>query len=273
MRTFAALLIAAVTVSPAFAQTAPATGQTAAGTQAGRRPPQAKTQQEFKDYNEANALSGGAAVEKAARNFAAKYPQSELRVYLYTKAMHDYQAENNPAKMLEMGNEVLKLDPDNSIALVLTATVMADSFSVTDADAEKNATAIKQRTDRALKTIDSAFTAPPGATPDQIAAYKSTLQSMAHSAVGIMELKIGDNAAAEKDLATAAQLSTAQPDPYTWYHLALAQDRQQKYAAALASVNEALKYVGSNPDLARLAQGERDRLTKLTQAPATPQPK
>jgi len=227
-------------------------------------PPQAKTQQEYKDYNSAYAITGGAAVEKAADEFAAKYPASELRAYLYSKAMHEYQTENNPAKMLTTGENVLKLDPDNSIALVLTATVLADAFNTTDADFQQKAGEIKRRAERALATVDSGFAPPANATPEQIAAYKSTLQSMSHSALGIMELKIADDAAAETDLKAAADLNASQPDAYIWYHLALAQDHQKKYAAALASVNEALKYTGSNPDLGRLAQGEHDRLVKLT---------
>ena len=93
---------------------------------------------------------------------------------------------------------------------------------------------------------------------------------MAHSALGIMELKSGDNVAAEKDLKSAAELNKTQPDPYIWYHLALAQDHQQKYQEALASVDQALRYTDSNPDLARLAKGERERLARLANAPATP---
>lgn len=240
-----------------------------------KRPPQAKTQEEYKDYNSAYALQGGAAAEQAAEEFATKYSQSELRAYLYSKAMHDYQTENNPGKMLAMGEKVLSLDPDNSIALVLTATVLADSLSDADQDREQKIAEIKKNSDHALQTVDSTFTAPPKATPEQIAAYKNTLQSMAHSALGIMELKTGRDAEAEKDLRTAADLNKTQPDPYIWYHLALAQDhlatatadkdqQQKKYMEALASVNQALQYTASNPDLGRLARGERERLEKLT---------
>jgi len=230
----------------------------------GKRPPQAKTQQEYNDYNTAYALNGGAASEKAANDFAQKYPQSELRAYLYSKAMHDYQNENNPGKMLAMGEKVLALDQDNSIALVLTATVLADSLSEGDQDRADKISEIKKNTTRALQTVDSGFVAPANATAEQIAVYKSTLQSMAHSALGIMELKTGDDPGAEKDLRSAAELNKTQPDPYIWYHLALAQDHQGKYAEALGSVNQALQYTASNPELGRLAQGERDRLTKLT---------
>src|ERR1700722_5419980 len=66
-------------------------GQTAApaatGPQ-GKRPPQAKTQPEFEAYKAAAALTDPAAQEKAADDFAAKFPDSELRAVLYKGAMH-----------------------------------------------------------------------------------------------------------------------------------------------------------------------------------------
>lgn len=252
-------------------------GGAAAPTQAQpapRRPPQAKTQQEYKDYNDAYALSGGAKVEEAANAFAAKYPASELREYLYLKALHEYQGEDNAGKMLAVGEKVLALDPDNSVALVLTATVMADSLSDADQDRDQKTEEIQKNASHALQTVDTGFTPPPGATAEQVAAYKSTLQSMAHSALGIMELKTGRDADAEKDLRAAADLNKTQPDPYIWYHLALAQDHQKKYSEALTSVNQALQIqtIGSNAELRELAQHEQQRLRELAGPSAnTPQ--
>src|SRR5215467_8131169 len=52
----------------------------------GRRP-QARTQQERVDFNRSYALDAGPASETAANEFAAKYPASELRSYLYSGAM------------------------------------------------------------------------------------------------------------------------------------------------------------------------------------------
>ncbi len=84
----------------------------------GKRPPQAKTQPEFDAYKAATAnTSDPAALEKAADDFAAKFPDSELRPILYRTAMHSYQAANNADKMLEMGRKVLKFDPDDPEAL------------------------------------------------------------------------------------------------------------------------------------------------------------
>jgi tetratricopeptide (TPR) repeat protein len=224
--------------------------------------PQAKSHQEFSDYNAAYAINGGAALEKAADDFAAKYPASELRSYLYSKVMREYQNENNAAKMLSTGREVLAVDPDNSIALVLTASVLADSLSNTDQDGGQKIAEIKRSAGHALQLIDSgAF--PLQATPATIEAYKTTLPALAHEALGIMELKNGDNARAEDDLRIATRLGEAEPDPYFWYHLALAQDRLKKYAEARASADHALRYAGTAPDLIALVEGERRRLARL----------
>ena len=267
--TSAILIIGLAGVLPAQQTTTTTTQRTS--------PPQAKTQKEFADYNAAYATTGGAAVEKAADSFAAAYPQSELRSYLYAKAMHEYQNENNSDKMLAMGNKVIGLDPDNSVALVLTATLLADSLAdskdeTLEKDRAQKIAAIQKNATHALDAVDGSFTPPQNATPEQIAAYKSTLRSMARSALGIMELKNGNDAQAEKDLQEAASLNKVAPDPYIWYHLALAQDHQRKYAEALASINQALQCTASNPDLEKLAKGERQRLVDLAgSAPESPQ--
>ena len=267
MNNFLSLLLAVVilpAVPGVYPSTAPQPQSQSAP--AVKPPPQARSHAEYQDYNTAYATTGGAAMEKAANDFAAKYPASELRPYLYAKAMHEYQNENQPAKMLAMGEKVLALDPDNTVALVLTATVLSDQLSDTDADRQQKISEIKKNAARALDTINTAYVPPANATAEQAAAYKSTLESMAHSALGIMDLKLGDYSGSEKELQAAADLGKAQPDPYIWYHLALSQDHQNKYVQALSSVNQALRYTRPGSDLETLARGERDRLMKLTGA-------
>jgi tetratricopeptide (TPR) repeat protein len=251
-------------LSAALMAQQPASGNGKQAQPAGKHVPQAKTHPEFNDYNSAYAIAGGAASEKAADDFAAKYPNSELTSYLYSKAMHEYQNENNPEKMLSVGEKVLRLDPDNSIALVLTATVLADSLSDTDTDRQVKIAQVKKNATHALDTLDLAFTPPDNASPEQVKVYKNTLQSMAHSALGIVALKTADDLGAEKELKLSADLNQSQPDPYIWYHLALAQDHQKKYSEALVSINRALQVIGANADLGNLARGEQSRLLTLT---------
>ena len=92
----------------------------------GKRPPQAKTQPEFEAYKAAIALTDPAAQEKAADDFAAKFPDSELRVMLYKSAMQKYQQANNADKMMDMAKKALSFDPDDPEALVGVAQVLAE---------------------------------------------------------------------------------------------------------------------------------------------------
>lgn len=228
----------------------------------GPRQLHARTQQEADDYSAAFAARGGAALEQAADDFAARYPGSELLASLYTGAMRAYQQEENAGRMLMMGEKALAVDPDNPVALVMTAYVMADSLN--PGERGRKVEEVKKNATRALQTIGTAYIPPAGATADQVAAYQTTLRSMAYSALGIAKLKAGDDAGAEKDLRAAADLNRVQPDPYIWYHLALAQDHRKQYSAALYSVEQALQLASSNPELQRLAEMEHEKLLGLT---------
>ncbi|HXA85970.1 MAG TPA: hypothetical protein VNZ47_12885 [Candidatus Dormibacteraeota bacterium] len=231
--------------------------------------PQARSEQERADFNTAYALTGAATEEAAAIDFANRYPTSELRRYLYSSAMLQYQRENNPGKMLAMGERVLALDPDNPLALVLTAIALADSLGDRDRDREKKISTIKHNAARAIQAAEAGYSE----TSTGVAAvYKTTLQSMAYSALGIMKLKTGDDAGAEKDLKTATELAKIRPDGYAWYHLALAQDHRKKYAAALSSVQQALQLASSDPELQKLAEVEHERLAGLVKGPRNGSP-
>src|SRR4051812_24792707 len=92
------LLVLVLICGTAFSQSKPQSPSTQQSQPAGKRVLQPKTQAEFNDYKAAYAISGGAASEKAADDFAAKYPASELKATLFAKAMHEYQTENNAVK-------------------------------------------------------------------------------------------------------------------------------------------------------------------------------
>ena len=133
-------------------QTAPA-GQAAAP--AGKRPPQAKTQPEFDAYKAAAAITDPAAQEKAADDFAAKFPDSELRPLLYKSVLHAYQQANNGDKMLAMSQKVLTFDPDDPEALLGVAQVLAERTRETDVDKDQRLAEARKDAQRALVTVDT----------------------------------------------------------------------------------------------------------------------
>src|SRR5438270_5199770 len=91
----AAPLFGAQATSPTPAQSNPPS----AGTPNGRPPIQTRTKEEFQAYQVAIANEPNPeAMEKAADDFAAKFPNSEARVLLYRAAMSGYQNIGNPQK-------------------------------------------------------------------------------------------------------------------------------------------------------------------------------
>ena len=244
--------------------TTPATPQ-------GKRPPQAKTDAEFAEFNTAIANTNDpAAVEKAADAFATKYPDSELRVLLYEAAMQSYQRANNADKMMEMGRKVLKIDPDEPTALVGVAQVLAERTRDTDLDKDQRLDEAMKLAQRSLTTVDTDI-APRADTPqDKIDAYKGVLRSSAYAIMGTLEFNKEKYADAEGFYRKSIDAFPAQLDPVVVLRLALALDKQGKYPEALKEANHAVQLTQEGTTAGGLARRERDRLVQLTGGTVTP---
>jgi tetratricopeptide (TPR) repeat protein len=250
-------------------------GSTAPAPPQGKRPPQAKTQPEFDAYNAAVAnQKDPAAIEKAADDFATKFPESELRVLLYKAAMRGYQNANNGDKMSEMAQKLLKIDPDDPEALIASAEVIAERTRDTDLDKDQRFDQATKYAQHALETIDTDVpipAIPASATQSQIDAYKSQidaykglLRSTAFSVLGTIEYDQEKYAEAEGYFRKSIDAYPAQPDPVVVLRLALALDKQAKYPDALKEANRAVELTQEGTAAGTTARHERDRLLQLT---------
>lgn len=244
-----------------------AAGQAAAP--AGKRPPQAQTQPEFEAYKAAIALTDAAAMEKAADDFAAKFPNSELRVVLYKAAMQKYQQANNGDKMMEMAQKALSFDPDDPEALIAVAQVLAERTRDTDLDKDQRLAESKKDAERALTTIDTDVPSS-GYPPEQLAAYKGFLRSNAYAVLGTLASNAKNWPEAETNLRKSIDAFPQQPDSVAVLRLAVALDMQNKIPEALKYANQAVDLTKDHADSAagRAARAEQDRLTKLNSGTA-----
>lgn len=245
-------------------QSAPA-GQAAAAAPAGKRMPAAKTQAEFDAYNTARQLPDAAATEKAADDFATKFPDSELRVMLYKSAMQKYQQANNADKMTEMARKALSFDADDPEALLGVAQVIAEQVHDTDLDKDQRIAESKKDAERALATIDTDI--PNSGYPaDQLAAFKNFLRSSAYVILGTLSFKTSNWADAETNLRKSIEVFPQQPDTVAVFRLAVALDMQNKIPEAMKYANQAVDLTKDRPDsgVGKAARDEKDRLTKLS---------
>lgn len=239
--------------------------QGAAAAPAGKRPPQAKTQPEFDAYQAAmKNANDPAAMEKSADDFAAKFPESELRVLLYRTAMHDYQSANNAEKMLDMAQKVLKIDPDDPEALIGAAEVIAERTRDTDLDKDQRLAEAQKDAQQALQTIDTDVAIPAGTPQERIDAYKGFLRSSAYSILGTLAFNQKNYPEAEAQFRKSIDAYPSQPDPVVVLRLAIALDNQGKYPDALKEANRAVELTQENTSAGTLARRERDRLVQLT---------
>ncbi|HKF03177.1 MAG TPA: hypothetical protein VKB49_12740 [Candidatus Sulfotelmatobacter sp.] len=251
---------------PAAQSTAPA-GQ--AATPPGKRPPQAKTQPEFDAYKAAIALTDAAAQEKAADDFALKFPESELRVVLYKMVMQKYQMANNADKMLEMGQKALSFDGDDPEALVSVAQVLTERTRDGDLDKDQKLAEAKKDAERALVTVDTDVPTA-GYPPEKIDMYKRYTRSEAYAILGTLATNSEKYADAEANLRKSIEVFPEQVDPVAVLRLAIALDKQNKTAEALKYANQAVDLTKDHPETAagKAARAEQDRLTKLNSGTA-----
>jgi tetratricopeptide (TPR) repeat protein len=252
---------AAGTTQPGSAQSGSAT----ATPPQGKRPPQAKTQAEFDAYNAAIAnQKDPAAMEKAADDFATKFPDSELRALLFKAAMRGYQNSNNGDKMLEESQKLLKLDPDDPEALIASAEVIAERTRDTDLDKDQRFAQASKYAQHALETIDTDVPVPANVPQAQIDAYKGLLRSSAYSVLGTIQYDQDKYADAQSYFQKSIDAYPSQPDPVVVLRLALALDKQGKYGDALKEANRAVDLTQEGTAAGTTARHERDRLVQLT---------
>ncbi len=254
---------------PAEQQGQAANGQAGAPAQAPtKRPPQAKTQPEFDAYKAAASATDPAAAEKAADDFAAKFPDSELRILLYKNAVRLYQNANNADKMAEMARKVLAISPEDPESLVAVAEVLTERTRDTDLDKDQKLAEAKDDVEKALKSVETDV--PAGVPADKIDLYRNLVRSNAYSILGTLEFNKNNFPAAETAFRKSIDLFPQQPDPITVLRLAISLDKQEKYSDALTYANQAVQLTQEGSNAGTLARRERDRLLALNNKPAAP---
>ena len=256
---------------PAGQAPAQASGQAAAPQ--GKRPAKVNSQDEYNAYKAAVAITDPAAAEKAADDFATKYPQSEVRPMVYKSVMQHYQQANNGEKMIEMAKKILAIDPDDPEALVSVAQVDVEKVKDDSLDKDVLLSEAKKNAERALVTVDTDVPTS-GYPEEQLKMYKNFIRSQAYFVIGTAAFKASNWPEAETNLKKSIDALPQQPDVIAVYRLALSLDFQNKIPEALKAAQQAVDLTKDNPDSAagKAARQEQDRLMKYAQTgtPSTP---
>jgi tetratricopeptide (TPR) repeat protein len=259
---------------PAQPATQPATQNPAAPTKqagpgAANKSPQPKTQAEYDAFKAASSQTDAAKVEAAATDFAQKFPDSQLRPFLFQQAMGLYQAANNPDKTLEMARAFLKYDPGNAVALLTAAQMLAERTHDNDLDRDDRLAEASANAQSALQHSGE-LAQPPTMTPEQFAGALAILRGTAHEVIGTVAFKKLDYFTAIKEYNAAAAEEKEHTDAVVWLRLSIAHDKSGDYDTAIVAVQKAIAASEPNSQVRQLAEQEKSRLEKLSSATAKP---
>lgn len=227
---------------------------------------QAKSQEELKAYQDAFAKTEPAQVQAAADDFAAKYPNSELRASLYVRAMNLYAQGNDTEKVIVTGRQAIAADPTNPVPLVQVASVLAESSHETDLDREQRLNEAAKDAHAALDNLDTGLLVPPNADPARVEAAKRSITTMAYDTLGMVDMDKNDYSSAETNLQKAIDANKDNPEAVLYLRLSVAQDKLKQYPQALDSANKALQYAKEGTAAQNLAKQQQARVQKLMSA-------
>lgn len=232
-------------------------------TPAASKSPQPKTQAEYDAYKAASSLTDPVKLETAATDFAQKFPDSELRSFLFQQAMGEYQSANNSGKALEMARTVLKFEPYNAVALLTAGQILAERTHDTDLDRDDRLAEAASDANSALQHA-SDIAQPSNLTPEQFADAMAQLRGTAHEVIATVAFKKLDYFTAIREYNAAAAEEKQRTDAVVWLRLAVANDKSGDFSAATNAVNKAIAASEPGSQIRQLAEQERSRLTKLS---------
>jgi tetratricopeptide (TPR) repeat protein len=235
-----------------------------------KRQPQAKSKPEYDAYVAMMGLNDPAAMEKAADDFIAKFPDSDLKAAAYERVMLMYQQAGNDDKTIEMGHKSLTFNPDTPGVLVALSDTLVRGTHETDLDRDQRLEEAVKYAKHALETVGD-YPAPPNMPPEQVISVKNDLRSAAYASIGAAAYTNKKYADAEVNFRQAVDVIKDNPDPTTMLRLALTLDKESKYAEALDQINKILAMPNLDPRVSSYAQQEKTRLTQLVPA-AKPAP-
>jgi tetratricopeptide (TPR) repeat protein len=225
-------------------------------------------------------MTDAAAMEKAADEFVAKYPDSELKSAVYQRTMVAYQSAGNDEKTMETGKKALSYNPDDPGVLVALSDMIAQRTRETDLDRDERLAEATKMAQHALETVGD-FPAPQNMPSEQVEAVKNQMRGAAYGVIGMANYTQKKYPEAEAAFKQAVDVTKADPDPTIYLRLTLTLDKMNKYQEALDAANKTLTLVPADSQVAALATQEKGRLTQLLNSaqkttpkapPTSPQP-
>src|SRR5258708_38140319 len=168
--------------------------------------------------------------------FIQKYPESRYKSPVYGALTFAYIQVGNTEKMREVGEKEIALTPNDVSTLSLMGQTLPRSWKPSAPDAMQVLAKAEQYSKQAIE-IAPTLTLPAGTTEEAFASAKNQALAMAHSGLGLVVVRRGENAEALPELEQAVKIDP-HPDPVNYYVLRTANKATSHFDDAIAVFNK-----------------------------------
>ena len=208
---------------------------------------------------------------KAAKDFLAKFPDSEFKSMALFMATASYQQKNDYENTIVYGEQTIEADPQSFQAMLMLGQTIASRTREFDLDREEK---LKSAEGYATKAIEVLKTAPrpnPQFSDEQWEAVKKDLNTQGLEIYALASMARNQPEKAIEQF-NAVIKSSPSPDPTTLVRLAAAYSKVNKFDEAIATLDKVLATPELHPTVKQIAEAEKKRAVeaKAKGAPAKP---
>ncbi len=258
---------------PAQPQAQPPAQPQAAPQAPARKQPQVKSKDELESLKKLQdpSLTPDQRIV-AAEEFLVKYPNSELKSFVYRMEMQAYQQKGDSVNIVDVGEKLLKEEPNDAWTLITLASEIPVHTRENDLDKDEKLKKAETYANGALEAVEKLEKPNPQITDADFDRAKNDARSQLYTAKGVI-------AALRKQYGTAQEqynkaLTYQNPkDPVTLYRLGQAYLQDKKYKEARDTFKAAIDAGGvkmGGRDLAAEDYQRVDNFLKQQQGGAAP---
>jgi tetratricopeptide (TPR) repeat protein len=181
---------------------------------------------------------------KAGDDFIRKFSTSPYLPYVYSILTVTYIQNGQPQKGFQAGERALALQPNDVHTMVNLAQAMARLYNPSEPDAAQKLDKAEQYARKAIE-ISPTLRKPDAATDQEFAAQNDKNLAMAHSTLGLIDIRRAKYAEAVPELQEAVRLDAA-GDPTNLYLLGVANQNSSHFAEALDAFNKCAATAAAN---------------------------
>ncbi len=175
--------------------------------------------------------------------FLKKYPASQFRPLIYSGLVAAYLQTNQVQKMEEAGEKDLELNPKDVQVLAMLGQTLPRTITSSTPEPDKRLGKAEQYAKRAIEGT-LAMKKPEGFTDDEFEKAKSQTLAIAHSGLGLVNVRRGKYAEAIAELDQSVKLAP-RSDPVNYYLLGVAHHNSSHFSEAAAAFSKCAEFQGT----------------------------